>query len=159
MSLQEALNRIRTVAETLDDEDPDKLEMLNIEGDYESLMEWALKKRNDFSLLAASTKELIDGYTIRKTRFEKKADSMKDIIGAIMNAAGERKYTGALATVSIRDNAPKPIVLDESLVPDEYFETKKSLQKSLVNQAVKDGYSIPGIGLDNGSVSLTIRIK
>ncbi len=56
-------------------------------------------------------------------------------------------------------NPPKPIVTDESKLPDRFFKIKKELSKSLVNQAIKDGEQLEGVALDNGSYSLTRTAK
>lgn len=57
-------------------------------------------------------------------------------------------------------NAPqKVIVTDENQIPDDYFKTTRTLDKTLVNQAVKDGYTILGTTLSNGGQTLVIRSK
>lgn len=157
--LTEALERIREVARLLPEDDPERQEMMEVEGGYVSLMEWALAKRNDHIAQAEACKELAARYSARQKSFEGRAESMKGIIHSLMIAAQEIKYQGAAGTVSIRDVPPKPIVLDESLLPSDYFKEVRTVDKALINQAIKDGYSIPGVGMDNGGITLTIRTK
>lgn len=156
MNFKQALERIKTVADSLPDDDPDKLEMLNVEGDYQTLIEWAIVRRNEYLSKAEANKELSVRYKTRQDRFEKKADDMKDIIGLIMNCAGETKYNG-IATVSIKSVPPKPIITDESIVPDEYKVTKVSIDKKAINDAVKNGIVIDGVSMDNGGTTIMIR--
>lgn len=157
--LKDALNRIKTVADTLPDDDPDKLEMLNMEGDYTALMEWALQKRNEALILSKGTDELAKAYAERKKRYDARADSFKEICAVILKSAGETKYQGASGTVSIGKKAQGVIVTDESLIPDKYFTTVKKLDKKVLNDAVKSGEAIPGAMLDNGGEQVTIRVK
>lgn len=159
MSFQEALARLKNIALTLPDDDPDKLEMLSVEGDYQALMEWALKKRNEALAQAEACASLKETYGFREKRFEAKADSMKDVVGLIMSCAKETKYQGVAGTVSVKAIPPKPVVLDESLVPPLYFKVERSIQKSLINEAIKNGETIPGVSLDNGGSSISIRSK
>lgn len=153
--LKDAIDRIKIIAQDLEDDDPDKLEMLNIEGDYESLVNWALVKRNEYVSLAGSAKELSQTYFKRQKSFENSADRMKDIVVMIIEAAGETKYKGAAGTVSSKSVPPKPIVTDENLIPKTYF--KSVLDKSLINEAVKSGVEIPGVQMDNGGMTWAIR--
>lgn len=157
--LNDALQRIRTIAEALDDDDPDKLEMMNVEGDYSGLMEWAIRKRTEQLATETANKELADLYKNRATRFAKKAEKMNDILAIILKSARETKFQGISGTVTIKSVPPKPIIQDENLVPDRFYKIERKLQKSLVNQAVKDGEQVPGVVMDNGGETITIRIK
>ena len=49
----------------------------------------------------------------------------------------------------------KPIVTDESKIPDKFWKIEKSLKKSEINQAIKDGEVIDGVSFDNGGYALT----
>ncbi len=158
MSLQDNLTRIRYIAALLPDDDPDKIEMMNVEGDYEKLMRWALIKRNEFIATADAADDLVKSYTARKNSFAKKADNMKNIVSMLMESAGETKFTCEVATASIRKVAPKPIIIDEDSIPDEYFNIKKTIDKKAINVAIKDKIMVDGVTMDNGGVSLMIRV-
>lgn len=60
---------------------------------------------------------------------------------------------------SLVNYPPRPFVADESLVPEEYIITKRTVDKKAINEAVKDGKSIAGVQLDNGSHALQMRVK
>lgn len=154
---KDALDRIKTVADLLDDDDPDKREMLDIEGDYSDLMDWAIKKRNECISMANANKELAAIYTARKQRFDNKADSIKEIAGLILDCANETKYSGAFGSVSKKNMPPKPIVTDEAKVPSKY--KKEVIDKTAINEAIKNGAKIDGVSMDNGSISIQMRSK
>lgn len=157
MSIQESLARLRTVAESLPEDDPDKLEMLTIEGNYTDLMEWALRKRNEHEANAEAMDNLMKLYERRRKSYAGKSDSMRGLILHIMTTANEKKFKGLHGTVSITTIAPKPIVTDETLVPEKYFKNERTLVKSLINDDFKNGEAIPGVSLDNGGQSCSIR--
>jgi len=159
MKLIDTLKRIREIAETLPDDDPDKLEMLNTEADFNGLMEWALTKRNESLALAEANKELSGLYEKRKKSFEGKANQMKDIVGWILHEAKETKFKGASATVSITRKPPALVVTDETKIPGEYFKTERTLMKAELNKAFKEGKSIAGTTLSNGGETIMIRSK
>ena len=151
----EAINRIKTIAETLPDDDPDKMDMLNIEGDYSKLMEWALRKHNEASQFEKSCKELADLYTKRAKSFANKCDKFKDIAGAILDVADERKYQGAAGTIGYRATPPKVVIIDEDKIPDDYKKTSVSVDKIKLKNALKSE-SIAGAELSNGGEVLAI---
>jgi hypothetical protein len=47
-------------------------------------------------------------------------------------------------------------VLDETLIPDAFFKTKKELSKTLLKEALSTGQEVPGAVLDNGDVAVRI---
>ena len=50
---------------------------------------------------------------------------------------------------------PKPIISDESKIPDRFWKIEKSIKKAEINQAIKDGDVIEGVTFDNGGYALT----
>ena len=157
--LKDALGKIHHIAETLDDNDPDKLEMLNTEADYKGLMEWALRKRNESLILADGTKQLAADYGARAKRYNARAEKFKEICEVIMNSAGEEKYEGSLGTVYFSKKPQALLVGDEEKIPDKYFETVKKLNKTALVNALKNGDVVEGATLDNGGLTLNIRRK
>lgn len=159
MSIKDSLQSIRAIAQGLDEDDPDKIEMMNIEGDYTVLMEWALRKRNEALAMEDACKTLADLYKGRADKFARKSDGFRDVAHALMAAANEKSFKGAAGTATIKTVPPRPYVVDESLVPPEYTKTKIAIDKTAINAAVKLGKSIPGVAMDNGGVTLQIRTK
>lgn len=157
--LKESLKKIRLIAETLPDDDPDKLDMMNTEGDYSGLTEWALRKCAEASAFEDACRVLSDTYKARAKSFENKAERMREILGWIMREANETKYQGVSGTVTIGKKKQGVIVFDESKIPDEFFKIERKLDKSKLNEAVLSGQAIEGAGLDNGGEVLTVRSK
>ncbi len=157
--MKDAIERIRKVAEALDQDDPDKLEMLNIEGDYTALMEWALRKRLEAKAHAEAIKSIEETYRARRTMFDGKAENMRSVIEWSMKSANEHKNIGPSGTVSFGKKKQGVTVIDESKIPDEFFKIERKLDKAKLNEACLGGANIEGAVLDNGGETLIIRSK
>ncbi len=157
-NFQDALERIRHIAQTLPDDDPDKLEMINVEGDYSKLMEWAILRRVECLNMADGCKSIIETYKQRQERFNRKADTFKDICGVIMDCANERSYKGSAGTVSYRATPQSVVIVDESKIPDEYKKTTITVDKTALKKALQEG-NVMGAQLSNGGESIQVRIK
>lgn len=153
----EAYMRLQEVVKTIGLDDPDFDEIAENETEYTAFLEWALKKYAFYKQMAAANKEMIDTYKKRVDSYTKQQEYFKNYIENVLVEVDLDKFKSAYGSVSIGMNAPKPIVLDESKVPDEYFN--KVLSKSAINDAVKAGKSIEGVAMDNGSKRITIRVK
>lgn len=157
--LLKAMSRIKNIAETLEEGDPDKQEMLDVEGDYTPLMEWAIRKRAEALAFEAASKDLSKTYSDRATRFKKKADSMKDICGILMECAQETSFKGVSGTVSKRSLPDKVNITDEQRIPDKFFVETRTLDKKALNKAVQSGENISGVEVVSGGESVTVRVK
>lgn len=50
---------------------------------------------------------------------------------------------------------PKPIISDESKIPEKYWKIERTIKKAEINKAIKDGDAIEGVTFDNGGYALT----
>ena len=48
-------------------------------------------------------------------------------------------------------------IVDEGLLPEEFFRITKTPNKTLIGEKLKAGEDVPGAQLSNGGESLTIR--
>lgn len=94
---------------------------------------------------------------IRKERAERETLADKAVSEMIENGCVNAEVSGLLW--GIKNNPPKPVIIDEKLIPEKFYVTKKELSKMLINAASTSGEQIPGVSWDNGSVSLTVRGK
>lgn len=55
-------------------------------------------------------------------------------------------------TIALQNNPPSVVIDDEELIPEDYFRHPKpppfSVDKELIEQAIKDGYTVPGAHLE-----------
>lgn len=155
--LNKALETIRIVGDTLPDDDPDKIEMMDIEGDYSQLMNWALIKFAEAKADEAAAKELEAKYKARKEMFKRSQDNMRRVVSLLMDAASENKFKSEVATVSLRDGKDK-VVIDEDKLDKRFITMQPKVEKALINDALKAGEEIQGVSTQAGDKVLTIKI-
>ena len=71
------------------------------------------------------------------------------------DAKGIRRYETPLAKLSTRKSVAVEI-LDDTIIPDDFWVVKKEVSKSTIGQAIKDGAEVPGAQLKE-NISLSIR--
>jgi hypothetical protein len=103
--------------------------------------------------------EQIDARRCRKDRAGERVKHNREAIMALIQCAGLDKLTLPEATLSVRAVPPKPIVNDETEVPDSLCKIKRSPDMAAIRAEVESGRAVPGVTLDNGGTSLTVRRK
>lgn len=85
--------------------------------------------------------------------------NIKQYLQSNMERAGLQKVPSPWFVVSIAQNPEAVTVDDETLIPRDYFKEIPAtfqLDKTLLRQAIKDGYTVPGAHLSRGT---SLRIK
>lgn len=97
---------------------------------------------------------------IKKSK-DKTVDRLKEtLLAALMlfgqeDSKGVRRYETPLAKLSTRKSVSVEI-LDDKIIPDDFWVIKKEVSKSTISQAIKDGAEVPGAQLKE-NLSLSIR--
>lgn len=105
---------------------------------------------------ATALKEQIEARRSRADRCKHRIEARRDALRALMECAGVDKLPLPEATLTLRKVPPKAIVTNDSELPDEFctFIRKPNMVK------IKEANTLPpGVSLDNGGVSLTVRRK
>lgn len=84
--------------------------------------------------------------------------ALRDSILAEMQADGVTNAEECGLVFALQNVAKKVIVTDEAKIPDEYFKTIRTLDKTKLNAACKEG-DIAGTSWSNGGQTLAIRAK
>lgn len=93
----------------------------------------------------------------RRTALENKVASMKQYLFEQLSAAGIDKVKRPKITVSIANNPVSVDVLEEALIPGDYFvQQAPAINKKAILEQLKAGEEIPGCGIKQ-SKSLRIR--
>lgn len=117
----------------------------------------ALAEIDECEIIAAGCKAKEAQIEERRRRVEARAAKVRAAIEQAMVMAELATARLPLATLTVRELAPKPIVTDESLIPSQFWEPQPpKLDKKALSEAAKVG-PVPGVEMSNGSVSLTIR--
>jgi hypothetical protein len=108
---------------------------------------------------AAVLKIMMDEMDERRARFERRAERRRAIVLEEMQHADLTKITAPDFTASIRSNPPHVVVIDEKLIPKEFFEMRPHLRKRDLLEALKAGEQMAGAALSNPAMSLSIRTR
>ena len=81
---------------------------------------------------------------------------MKQSLQIAMETVGKEKMKTDYYSYTIQKNPPKLVLDDERIVPDDYFVTKRELDKTSLKDALKTGQEVRGAHLEQ-TESLRIR--
>lgn len=94
----------------------------------------------------------------RKARLEHQEERIRALILSLMQMAGLRKLPLPEATLTVSDKKPQPLKPETADgLADEYVRITREPDMAAIKAAIKDGATIPGIAMSNGSPVLTIR--
>ncbi len=123
----------------------------------EAYSKFILKLESEADQAAAEIKRI---QALKKAK-ENTVQRLKDtLLAALMvfteeDAKGIRRYETPLAKLSTRKSQSVEI-LDEALLPDDFWVIKKEVSKSTISAAIKDGAEVPGAQMKE-NLSLSIR--
>ena len=118
----------------------------------------ALFEMDECAAIVAGCEAQMEVYDARKVKFQARAVRIRGLIEQAMVIADLPTAKRPTATVTVKRTPPKPIIADESLIPSQYFKPQPpKLDKTAINDAIKEGASVPGVQMDNGGISLQIR--
>lgn len=153
----------RALSDKLHDLDLDDQTILDtLEGESSDLIEKGKNVAAVFRNLesdANQIKEAEQQLAERRKAYEKRAESLKNYLKTNMEIAGIQKIECPWFVVSLANNPESVTVDDETLIPRDYFKeipVSYQLDKTLVKQAIKDGFDVPGVRLTRGT---SLRIK
>lgn len=127
----------------------------NIEGAIE-------EKADGYAKLIYSMKAEAEAIKVEEKRLATKRQSLENRakwlqknLEEAMIATGKKKFKTNLFGFNVQKNAPSLDDFDEAIVPEEYWKVTRSVDRSALLKAVKDG-EVEGIGLKQ-TESLRIR--
>ena len=82
----------------------------------------------------------------KQRRAERLADSLKERMANAMQTFEKDKVKTQFGSFSFRKSTSVEI-LDETVIPDDFFRVKKEVQKSVIADAIKAGDVVPGATL------------
>ena len=110
----------------------------------------------DLNAQEAKLKTEIDRLTKRRQTLINNDDRMKQSLQQAMETVGKEKMKTDYYSYTIQKNPPKLVLDDEEIVPEDYFVTKRELDKALLKDALKAGQEVRGAHLEQ-TESLRIR--
>ena len=153
----------RALSDKLHDLDLDDQTILDtLEGESTEIVEKSKAVAAVFRNLESDAKQIKEAeqqLEERRKAYEKRAESLKNYLKTNMEVAGIQKIECPWFVITIAQNPEAVTVDDESAIPKDYFKeipATLQLDKTLVKQAIKDGFDVPGARLTRGT---SLRIK
>lgn len=152
-------NAARGLMEHLADYDEDtRHDMAEAETSFFEAIDAALMEIDACTEIVAGCNAQIETYTARRDKFKVRAERLRGLIEQAMVIAEVPSIRRPTATLTVRETKPSPIVADEAAIPAKFWKAQPpKLDKTAINQAVKDGETVPGVNMTNGGTSLQIR--
>jgi hypothetical protein len=126
--------------------------------DLPALVASLVRSRMEDDLLAAGLRRRIDEMRKRLERLEVRSGQKRAVILAAMEESGIRKVVQEDFTASLRSGSPKLIVIDETLIPEEFWRPQPpKLDRQWLLAALKNGRPVSGAELGNPEPVLAVR--
>jgi hypothetical protein len=126
--------------------------------DLPGLLSTLIRSRIEDETLAECLKRRIEEMRQRLERLEVRAGQKKALVLAAMEEAGIKKLVEADFTLSLRLGSPKLVVIDETLIPEEFWRPQApKLDRQWLLAALKNGRSVTGAELGNPEPTLAVR--
>ena len=125
--------------------------------DLPGLLSTLIRSRIEDETLAECLRRRIEEMRQRLERLEVRAGQKKALVLAAMEEAGIKKLVEADFTLSLRLGSPKLVVVDETLIPEEFWRPQApKLDRQWLLAALKNGRSVPGAELGNPEPTLAV---
>lgn len=123
----------------------------------EAYAKFILKLESESDQAAAEIKRI---QAIKKAKDKTVERLRENLLAALMlfgqeDSKGVKRFETTLAKLSTRKSVSVEI-LDEAIIPNEFWVVKKEVSKSTISQAIKDGSEVPGAQMRE-NLSLSIR--
>lgn len=154
--LQQQIDALLIAHPELQEDDMLRADMLEGATDMDDVLALLVSLAADADGMAGAIKARSEALSMRKARFERRADAMRVLIQKIMERANLTSKQLPEATLSISFRKPAPIVTDEAALPDEFCKFKRSPDLAKIKEA---GTLPPGCSMSNGKNVLTVRTR
>lgn len=138
--------------------DPDFAVILGNETDVLDRLRSILRASRYSEAQAKALSEIITDNRERKTRLERKSETLRGIVLHALGELGLKKLEAPDFTASVGTARPSVVITDEAALPDECCAIKREPSKTAIREALADG-PVPGAEWSNPAPSLTIRAK
>lgn len=120
----------------------------------------ALDEIDECDVIEKGCKAKSDEYSTRAANAKARRERIRAAIEQAMVLTEQPSLRLASATVSVARRPPGLVIANEADIPARFWDAQPpTLDKKALLAALKDKQVIPGVGLDNGSVSLTVTRK
>lgn len=136
-----------------------------IEGqtDLKEAIDAALAEIDELEIYIIGLKAKEDEFATRRHRLEERVERIRAMIEQAMLTSEQQSFRLAGGTVSLSRRQPGLIVNNEADIPARFWVEQErpapKLDKKALAEALRNGETVAGATLDNGSYALTLRRK
>jgi hypothetical protein len=154
------IENLKVAHPELIEDDEAWLVSLESETKFEELLTQLVRRIEDTRALAEGTAGRLTELQERKARLLHRMESLRNLLFKLMESAELQKLELPEATITIRKGQPQLIgEADPFFLPEHFVKVSRTVDRTAVKEALKDGAAIPGFTLSNATPSLSIRIK
>ena len=154
--------RLQEAPET--DADGLALALQDATADVETLLRATIRAHLEADAMADATAERIKDLATRKQRYEARAETLKGVAFAVLDALGpdekgKIRRVDPEFTASVSAGQPRCVVTDEKLIPLRFWKQTLTLEKAALNDEVLQGVVVPGAEISNSLPTLRVTRK
>ena len=158
--IRRQIENLKVAYPTLVEDDEAWHSALGSETNVNELLRAIIRRIEDTRALASGTDERLQELEARRLRFEYRIKALRELAFKLMSAAELAKLELPEATLSLRAGTPQLVGdVDPNELPESLVKISRTLDRTAIKNALKDGLTVPGFSLSNSQPSLTIRIK
>ena len=148
------------ISESIEGDEQASADMIEGETSLFEALERAIAEVRDCDIIVTGCEDAINTLEARKRRATNRKGTIRAAIEQAMVTADQKSIALPTATLTISHRGGKAIVSETSEVPAKFFkQPAPKLDQAALTKALRDGETVPGAHLSNGTVSLTIREK
>lgn len=167
MKVEEALRELRAAATWLSENHPDLaadeqawVDTLDGITNGLDLAEYLAERMLKLEALEQAARQRAGEIEGRARRFAAQQEKLRNLVQALVEAAGGKPVVRPTVTLSLRAVAPKVIEIDASRTPPEYLRQPPATpDRTAIREALKAGKEVDGWTLSNGAKSLSILTR
>jgi Gp157 protein len=158
--VRQQIENLKVSHPELIEDDEAWLASLESETRFEELVTQLVRRIDDSKALAEGTAGRLTELQERKARLLHRMESLRNLLFKLMESAELAKLELPEATITIRKGQPQLVGdADPADLCDVYCKISRTLDRTAIKSALKDGVAIPGFSLSNATPSLSIRTK
>jgi hypothetical protein len=146
------------IAFGIDESDPDFVELMASETDVLERLRRILRAARHTEAQSKALGEMQAEMRERKTRLDKKADSLRSVVLQALGELGLKKLEAPDFSASVGAPKPRIVITDEAALPDDVCIFSRTPSKTAIREALAEG-PVVGAELSNGEPSLTVRVR
>lgn len=81
----------------------------------------------------------------RKSRLDKRVETLRTMLAVTLEILEEKRFERPLATITLKEVAPKLVVVDEAAIPSQFYKTPEPV---LSRKELSDALKLRGIALE-----------